>query len=190
MATKRFATSCALKQNFERAPSVLQALAGFRFAEQALMNCFAAHIIDAVGGLEKGRVDADELEVVIDLVQQIAEGGRGTITARYKAGKIGRKFLLHGFLHDGPAHYRAGSVETIEVTAGGFVEITVGFFRRGRSDNALAQMRGARGCGLNERNQLKGDSRAEQVVLVRIECSAESPARQAPARTDWPQGDG
>ena len=42
--------------------SVLQALAGFVFTEQALMDSFSAGIVDAVGGTEECGIDAGELE--------------------------------------------------------------------------------------------------------------------------------
>jgi hypothetical protein len=60
-----------LKHDFERPAGVLKALAGLGFAEQALMDGFAAYIIDTIGGLEKGRVDASKLEVIVDLMEQI-----------------------------------------------------------------------------------------------------------------------
>src|ERR1700679_709222 len=159
----------ASQQDFECAARILQTLAGFSFTEQALMDCFATDIIDAVGRLEEVRVDADELEVVIDLMEQIAEGGRMPVAACNKASEIGRELLLHGFLHDRPAHHRAGCVETIEVAAGGLVEVAIGLLRCGRSDDTLSQVRGAGGCRLDQRNQLKSNGRSKQVVLMRIE---------------------
>src|ERR1700744_6463416 len=115
----RFATSCALKQNFKRAAGVLQALAGFGFAEQTLMHGLASEVIDSVCGLQEGGVNAGELKVIVDLMEQVAKRWRMPVAASDKARQIGRKLLLDGFFHNRAAHDSACRVQAKEVAARG-----------------------------------------------------------------------
>jgi hypothetical protein len=147
----------------------METLARFACGEEAAVDGVFAGIVDAVGDAEKVGVDGGELEVVVDLVEQIAEGGGVAIAGADEAGELGGEFLLDGFFEDGAAHDGAGGEEAIEVAAGGFVEVAIGFFRAGSGDSALAQPGGAQDRGLDELKKLKDKGGAEQLVLLGVE---------------------
>ena len=147
---------------------VFEALAGFVFGKEALVYGALACVVDQVGNARKAGVDAGELQVVVDLVEEIAERGGVAIARADEARELRRELLLKGFLEHGAAQAGAGGEEAVEVAAGGFVEIAVGFFRTGSGDNARAQRGGALHSGLNKLENLKDKSCAEEIVLLRI----------------------
>lgn len=147
----------------------LEALAGFVFREQAVVDGAFACVVDLVGDAGEIGIDAGEFQVVVDLVKKVAEGGGVAIAGANEARDLRRQLLFDGFFKDRAAHDSAGGKEAVEVTARGFVEIAVGFFRGGRGDDALAELRGARNGRLDELKKLEGKSGAEQIVLLSIE---------------------
>ena len=106
----------------EGLPGGLEALAGFVFGEKATVDGSFARVIHLVGDAWKAGIDAGELQVVVDLVEEVAEGGGIAIASADEAGQLRREFLLDCFFEDGAAHDGACSEEAVEVAAGGFVE--------------------------------------------------------------------
>lgn len=127
-----------------------EALAGFVFREQAVMDGAFAGVVDLVGDAGEVGVDPGEFEVVIDLVEQVAQGGGVAVAGADHAGDLRRELLLDSFFEDGAAHDGTGGEEAVEVAAGGFVEVAIGFFCAGRGDDALAELSGARDRRFNE----------------------------------------
>jgi len=147
----------------------LEALAGFVFSEKAVVDGAFACVVDLVGDAGKIGIDAGEFQVVVDLVEQIAEGGGVAIAGSDEARELWGQLLFDGFFKDRAAHDGTGGEEAVEVAACGFVEVAIGFFRGGRGYDALAELGGARNGGLDEFKQLEGEGGAEQVVLLSIE---------------------
>ena len=104
----------------------MQAEAGFVFGEKTLMDGFSSCVVDLVGDAGKVRVNSSELQIVVDFVKQVAEGGGVAIAGADEAGENGRQLLLDGLFKHGTAHDGAGGEEAEEITAGGFIEIAVG----------------------------------------------------------------
>ena len=128
-----------------------------------------AGVVYLVGDTGEIGVDAGEFQVVVDFVEQVAQGRGVAIAGADEPRELRRQLLLDGFFKDRAAHDGAGGKEAVEVAACGFVEVAVGFFRGGRGDDALAELRGARDGGLDELKQLEGEGGAEQIVLLGIE---------------------
>ena len=87
-----------------------EALAGFVFREQAVMDGAFAGVVDLVGDAGEVGVDPGEFEVVIDLVEQVAQGGGVAVAGADHAGELRRELLLDSFFKDGAAHDGAGGV--------------------------------------------------------------------------------
>ena len=147
----------------------LEALTGFVFGEEALVNGLLSGVVDLVGNARKVGVDAGELKVVVDLVKQVAESRGIAVAVADLAGHGCGEFLLDGLFQDGSAHDGAGRVEAEEVAAGGFVEVAIGVGRAGCGDHALAQMSGTHDGGLDHLEELEGKGGAQQVVLLIVE---------------------
>jgi len=161
----------ALEQHLQGLAGVLQAGAGLIFREQTLMDSFFADVVDLVGEAGKAGVDARGLEVVVDFVEQVAEGCGVAVAGSDEVAEAVGEFLLDGFLEDRAAHDSAGGEEREEVAAGGFVEIAVGILRGGLGYDALAEVCGAGYCRLDEVKELGGEGGADEVVLAGIEGS-------------------
>ena len=162
-------TLLVLEEELEGLACGFEAFAGFVFSEQSLVDGALAGVVDAIGDAGKVGVDAGELEIVIDLVEQVAEGGSVAIAGPDEAGELGRKFLLECFFEDGAAESGAGREEAIEVAASRFVEVAVSFFRTGHDDDAGAQGGSALDGGLDELQQFENEGGAEQVILFGVE---------------------
>jgi len=147
----------------------LQALAGFVFREQAVMDGAFAGVVDLVGDAREIGVDTGELEVVVDLVEQVAQRGCVAVAGADHARELGWELLLDGFFKHGAAHDGAGGEEAVEVAAGGFVEVAVGFFCAGRGDDTLTELGGARDRGFDELKKFEGEGGAEQIILLDVE---------------------
>jgi hypothetical protein len=87
---------------------VLKAEAGFLFRQEAVVNGFLPGIVDLVGVAWKIGIGAGELEVVVDLVEKIAQSGRISVAGADQASQGGGQFLLDGFFEHGTAHDGAG----------------------------------------------------------------------------------
>ena len=146
-----------------------EALAGFIFREQAAVDGALAGVVDLVGDAREVGIDTGELQVVVDLVEQVAERGGIAVTGADELAHGLGQFLLDGFFQHAAAHDGAGGEEGEEVAAGGFVEVAVGFFARGRGDDAFAEVGGARYGGFDEVEELGGDGGAEEIVLTGVE---------------------
>ena len=94
------------------------------------MDGLLSDVIDLVGEARKGRVDTRGEEVIVHLVEQVAEGRSVAITAGYQLSYGDRELLFDSFFQDAATHDRAGSKEREEVAAGSLIEIAVGIFRR------------------------------------------------------------
>lgn len=158
-----------LEQELQSLARGLEALGGFVFAEEALVDGLFAHVIDLVGDAGEVGVDAGHLEVVVDLVEQVAEGGGVAIAGADELGELGGELLLDGFFEHGAAHDGACGEEAEEVATGGFVKVAVGFFGAGRGDDTLTELGGAGDGRLDEFEEFKGEGGAEQVVLLGVE---------------------
>jgi sulfofructose kinase len=158
-----------LEQHLQGFAGVLQAAAGFVFREQALVDGFFADVVDLVGEAGKVGSNAGGEQVVVDLVQQVAQRGGVAVAGADELMQALGQLLLDGFFEHGAAHDGAGGEEGEEVAAGSFVEIAVGFFRRGGGDDAFAQVGGAGYGGLDEVEKFGGHGGAEQVVLAGVE---------------------
>jgi len=128
-----------------------------------------AGVVDLVGDTGEIGIDAGEFQVVVDLVEQVAERGSVAIAGADEACELWGQHLFDGFFKDRAAHDGTGGKEAVEIAACGFVEVAIGFFRGGRGDDALAELRSARDGGLDELKKLEGKSGAEQIVLLSIE---------------------
>ena len=104
----------------------MQAAAGFVFGEKTLMDGFAADVVDQVGHTGKVGIEARHLQIVVYLVEEIAEGGGIAVAGANLAGERRGELLLDGLLKNRAAQDGAGSEEAKEIAAGGFVEITIG----------------------------------------------------------------
>ena len=143
--------------------------AGLLFRQKAVVNGSLAGIVNLVGDARKIRIDAGELEVVVDLVEKIAQGGRIAVAGADQASQAGGQFLLDGFFEHRTAHDGAGGKEPEEVAAGGFVEVAVRFFRTGSGHHKFAQVGGTGNRGLDGVEKFERQRRSEQIVLLRIE---------------------
>jgi len=157
------------QEELEGLAGALEAGAGFVFGEQALVDGSLAGFIDQVGNAGEAGVDRGQLEVVVDLVEQVAKGGGVAVAGAEEAAEVWWELLLYRFFEDGAAHDGAGRVEAEEVTAGGLVEVAVGFFRAGSGNDAFAQMGGALYGRLDEFEEFDGEGGAEKVVLLGVE---------------------
>lgn len=133
------------------------------------MDGFFADVVDGIGKTREARVDAGGAEVVVDLVEQVAEGGRVAVAGMDLAVHALGQALLDGLFEDGAAHDGASSKEREEIAAGGFVEVAVGFVGGWRGDDALAQVGGAGDGRLDEIEELGGYGGAEQVIVAGVE---------------------
>ena len=61
------------QQHLQRLAGILQATARFVFREQSLVDGFFADVVDLIGEARKVWIDAGGDQVVIDLVEQIAQ---------------------------------------------------------------------------------------------------------------------
>ena len=158
-----------MQEELEGLAGALQAVAGFAFGQEALVHGFLPGVVDAVGYAREAGIDAGELEVVVDLVKQVTQGGGVAVAGADEAGERGWKLLADGFLKHGAAHDGAGGVETEEIAACRFVEVAVCIFGAGRGHNTLAEVGGARDRRLNHLDELESKGRAEEIVLLGIE---------------------
>ena len=148
-----------------------EALAGFIFREQAAVDGALAGVVDLVGDAREVGIDTGELQVVVDLVEQVAEGGRVAIAGADEASELWREFLFDGLFKDGSAETCAGGEEAVEVAAGGFVEVAIGIVGAGGTDDDFAQRRGAADCGLDKIEKFEDEGGPEEIVLLRVECA-------------------
>lgn len=93
-----------LEQELKGFTGVLEAAAGFVFGEQALVYRFSADIVDLIGEPWERGVDADGDEVVIDLVEQVAESSSVSVAGANKVVQAFRKPLLDCFFKNAAAH--------------------------------------------------------------------------------------
>lgn len=159
----------ALQQELEGVAGGLETLAGFVFREQAVVDGAFACVVDLVGDAGEIGIDAGEFQVVVDFVEQVAQGRGVAIAGADEARDLRGELLLDGFFEDRAAHDGAGGKEAVKVAACGFIEVAVGFFRGERGDDTLAELGGARDGRLDELKKLEGKGGAEQVVLLGIE---------------------
>ena len=103
----------------------MQAAAGFVFGEKALVYGFAADVVDQVGHAGKVRIEAGQLQIVVYLMEEVAEGGGVTVTGTNLPGERFGELLFDGLLKNRTAQDGASGEEAEEIAAGGFVEITV-----------------------------------------------------------------
>jgi len=157
------------QQKLQRVAGRLETKASLFFSEQSLVYGALACIVDPVGNAGKAGIDAGEMEIVIDLVKQIAEGRSIAVPRANETPELRRQLLPDGFFEYGAAEARAGGEEAIEVTARGFIEVAVGFVGAGRGNNALAQLNGAGDGGLDKLQEFEGEGRAEEIILLPIE---------------------
>lgn len=157
------------EEELEGVAGAFEAVARFVFRNQAVVDGAFAGVVDAIGEVGKIRIDAGELKVVVDLVEEIAEGGSAAVAGSDEALELRRELLLDGFFEDGAAHDRTGGEEAIEVAAGGFVKVAVGLFGAGRSDHAFAEFGSAVDGGFDEIEELEDEGGAQKVVLLGVE---------------------
>ena len=117
----------------------------------------------------KVRIDAGEKQIVVHLVEKVAQGGGVAIAGADQAGERGGELLLDGLFEHRTAHDGAGGKETKEIAARGLVEIAVGLLGAGRGHNAFAQVGGAEDGRLDQLQQLQGKGGAQQIVLLAVE---------------------
>lgn len=153
----------------QRVAGRLEANACLLFREQILVDSALAGVVDQVGDAGKAGVEAGEVEVVVDLVKQVAQGGGVAIAGANETRELGRQLLFDGFFKDGAAEAGASGEEPIKKAAGGFVKVAIGFIGAGRGDDAFAQLRGARDGGFDELEKFEGEGGAEEVILLGIE---------------------
>lgn len=132
------------------------------------MDGLLADIVDLVGETREAWVNAAIKKIVINLVEEIAEGCGVAIAGLNKAGETLGEALLDGLLKDRAAHDGACGEETVEVTAGSFVEIAICFVRAAFADDTLTKMRGAGDGRLDELKKFKREGGAEEVVLLAV----------------------
>ena len=61
-------------------------------------------------------------------MEEVAQGGGVPVAGADETRELRGKLLFDGLFKDGAAHDSAGSEEAVEVAAGGFIKIAVGFF--------------------------------------------------------------
>lgn len=62
------------------------------------MDGLAAHIVDLVGHAGEVGIEAGQLQIVVDLVEEIAEGGGFAVAGADLLRERGGQLLLDGFL--------------------------------------------------------------------------------------------
>jgi hypothetical protein len=149
----------------------LEAEAGFVFREQALMDGLFAGIVHLVGDAREVGVDPGELEVVVHLVEQVAQGCGISVTGANEARQGGGQLLFDCLFENRATHDGAGREKAEEVAAGGLVQVEVRIFRAWQSDYALAKVCGAGDSRLDHFKQLKGKSCPQQIVLLGVESA-------------------
>ncbi len=80
-----------------------EAVARFVFGDQALVDGAFAGVVDAIGEVGEIRIDAGELEVVVDLVKEIAEGRSAALAGSDEARELRWELLFDGFFEHGAA---------------------------------------------------------------------------------------
>src|ERR1039458_4832221 len=96
------------------------------------MDSLLAGVVSLVGYTGKVGIDASQDQVVVDFVEQVAEGGGVAAAGADQAGERGGQFLFDGLFKHRSAHHGAGSEETQEVATRRLIQTTVGFFGAGR----------------------------------------------------------
>ena len=77
------------QKQLQRAARALQACPRLIFREQPLMHGFFAGVVHLVGDARKVRIDAGEKQIVVHLVQQVAQSSGVTVAGADQAGERG-----------------------------------------------------------------------------------------------------
>jgi hypothetical protein len=126
------------------------------------MDGASAGVVELVGNAREVGIDAGELEIVIDLMEQVADGGRVAIAIADEAAESWGQLLLDRFLEDWAAHDGAWGVEAEEVESSGFAGC-------GSGDDTFTKVSSTLHGGLHELKEFDGESSAEKIVLLSVE---------------------
>jgi len=124
--TRKGATGSASEQQLQGLARILQAVPRFIFRQQPPMNRLSPDVVHLVGDTRKPRIEACELKVVVDLVQQIPQRCSIAVAGKNQAGKTRGQLLPDGLFQNRPAHHGAGGKKPKEIAARGFIEIAIG----------------------------------------------------------------
>ena len=74
------------------------------------MNSFISRIVHLIRNVRERGLKATEVEVVVDLMEQVAQRGSVAIAGARKTAEMWREFLLNGLLKHGAAHDSASCI--------------------------------------------------------------------------------